>query len=263
MKLARFLGRLGLHAPSVSWTASRDVQAEWGGLLALLCGTADRIGHEVYNLQRSEIGELTEAPAPGAVGGLGLPGQHHPERAAHLGTLSRLVRHLAAALTEGLVHDHERDRRSWRVEWQVLPEITLLAGRALELLEELAAAIEVDAARMRRNLEATRGGAASERLMLALARRLGRRRAHEVVQRLARAAAERGEPFDEVARRSPELGEHLPEYALADLLSSAPDVGQCARMVERYLAERSARPAPEEAAGHDGRVERVEGGGPA
>jgi len=54
----RFAERLGLRTPDISWTSSRDVLAEWCALLALACGTADRIGHEVYNLQRSEIGEL-------------------------------------------------------------------------------------------------------------------------------------------------------------------------------------------------------------
>ena len=57
---ARFAQRLGLKAPAISWTNSRDVYAEWGNLLTLLSGTADRIGHEVYNLQRSEIAELRE-----------------------------------------------------------------------------------------------------------------------------------------------------------------------------------------------------------
>ena len=54
----RFLEKLGLTAPAISWTASRDRLAEWLNLLALIAATADRIGHEIYNLQRPEIGEL-------------------------------------------------------------------------------------------------------------------------------------------------------------------------------------------------------------
>lgn len=56
----RFLEKLSLTPPVISWTASRDRLAEWLNLLALITGTADRIGHEVYNLQRPEIGELQE-----------------------------------------------------------------------------------------------------------------------------------------------------------------------------------------------------------
>ena len=56
----QFFGRLGLREPDMSWTASRDILAEWAHLLVLSTGTADRIGHEVYNLQRDEIAELRE-----------------------------------------------------------------------------------------------------------------------------------------------------------------------------------------------------------
>ena len=55
-----FCNRLGLRDPIISWISSRDVFAEWGQLLVLITGTADRIGHEIYNLQRTEIAELIE-----------------------------------------------------------------------------------------------------------------------------------------------------------------------------------------------------------
>ena len=55
---ARFFERLGLRAPDMSWTASRDILVEWAQLLVLSTAMADRIGHEVYNLQRDEIAEL-------------------------------------------------------------------------------------------------------------------------------------------------------------------------------------------------------------
>jgi adenylosuccinate lyase len=45
----QFLTRLGLREPDISWTASRDILTEWAHLLVLSTGTADRIGHEVYN----------------------------------------------------------------------------------------------------------------------------------------------------------------------------------------------------------------------
>ena len=41
---SNFSGRLGLRVPDISWTASRDILAEWAHLLVLSTGTADRIG---------------------------------------------------------------------------------------------------------------------------------------------------------------------------------------------------------------------------
>ena len=239
---ARFCERLGLAAPASSWTSSRDVLAEWGGLLTLFCGTADRIGHEVYNLQRGEIGELCEVPAAGVVGSITMPHKCNPEVSEHLGTLSRVVRHQAACLFEGLVHDHERDGRSWKVEWQVLPEITVLAGRAVELLAGLSRTLVARSERMLQNLEATKGLVLSEALMLALAARLGRETAHRLVSAAAQVAREKGLFLEQAARESPEISAALPEAELRGVFDYRRHTGQCGALVDRYLAQAGRAP---------------------
>jgi adenylosuccinate lyase len=234
----RFAERLGLRAPLASWTNSRDVFAEWCALLTLVTGTADRIGHEVVNLQRSEIGELREGFIAGTVGSITMPHKRNPEIGEHLGTLARLVRHLGAAVQEGLVHDHERDGRAWKTEWHAIPEATMLAGRAVELLAELAAGLEVDAARMRANLEASGGSVLSEAFLLALAPRVGRDAAHRLVYETSIAARERGQTLIEAVRASAAIGAALGDCDLDALLDPARHTGQCAAMVDRVLAEK-------------------------
>src|SRR5947199_3542396 len=49
-----FLAKLGLNTPLISWTNARDCIAEWFNLLTLIASTGDKIGQEVYNLQRTE-----------------------------------------------------------------------------------------------------------------------------------------------------------------------------------------------------------------
>jgi adenylosuccinate lyase len=228
---AAFCARLGLAPPAASWTSSRDVLAEWGGLLALIAGSADRIGHEVYNLSRSEIGELAEAAPPGTIGSVTMPHKKNPELAEHLGTLARVVRHHAGCLAEGLVHDHERDGRSWKVEWLVVPELTILAGRAVELLAELARGLVVREARMRANLEAAGGAVFSEALLLALARRVGGRAARARVAALA--AAPR---FADAARADPGIRAILAPEELEAVFDVGRATGQCGALVDRLLA---------------------------
>ena len=53
--------------------------AEWCNLVVLITATADRIGHEVYNLQRSEVGEVAESFVPGTVGSITMPHKRNPE----------------------------------------------------------------------------------------------------------------------------------------------------------------------------------------
>ncbi len=89
-----FLARLGLDAPAISWTTARDSLAEWFNLLALIASTGDKIGHEVYNLQRPEIGEVSEGFASGTVGSITMPHKRNPEISEHLGTLARVIRHI-------------------------------------------------------------------------------------------------------------------------------------------------------------------------
>ncbi len=210
--------------------------AEWGTLLTLVTGTADRIGHEVYNLQRDELGELGEAPVPGVVGSITMPHKRNPEIAEHLGTLARLVRHQAAVLLEGLVHDHERDGRAWKAEWLVVPELTLLAGRAVELLAELASGLTANPERMLRNLGASGGTLGSEALMLAVARATGRETAHRLVYAAAERARAAGRTLAAEVLESPELLRHVAPAEVAGLLDPAHHTGQCAALVDQVLA---------------------------
>ena len=232
---ARFAQRLGLTAPAISWTNSRDVYAEWGNLLTMLSGTADRIGHEVYNLQRSEIAELREGLVPGTVGSITMPHKRNPEIAEHLGTLARLTRHLAAALNEGLVHDHERDGRAWKTEWHALPEATMMTARALELLLTMLEGLEVDALRMRANAESTGGFVLSEAFMLALAPMLGRDAAHRLLYQLSLDAQACGQTFAQAVRADATISAHLAAADVHALLDLGRHTGQCAAMVDRVL----------------------------
>ena len=214
---ARFCAELGLADPAISWLTARDRVAEVGSVLAMVAGTTARLGNEVYELQRPEIGELRETPTPGVVGSITMPHKVNPERSEHLDTLARLVRANAGLLLEGMTGVHERDGRAWKTEWVALPEVCLLTGRATSLAVELVQGLQVDPERMRANLgEVT----SSEQLLVRLTARQGK---HEAQQALQEALAG-GRTLAEAARR---LG--LPE-------DSEPDAGLAAAMVDLVLA---------------------------
>jgi adenylosuccinate lyase len=185
----RVLERLGLGVPDAPWLTARDRVAEFVTLLALITGTLAKIGNEVYNLQRPEIGELSEAPREGVVGSITMPQKRNPERSEHLSTLARIVRAAAGLALEGLVGEHERDGAAWKTEWTLLPQACTAAATALALAAELVSGLAVHPDRMRANLDAQRGYVLAEPVMLALGDELGPRRAHELVH----AAALRGQ----------------------------------------------------------------------
>lgn len=234
---SRFLSRLGLRAPEISWTSSRDVLAEWCNLMTLLTATADRIGHEIYNLQRSEIAEVAEGFVPGTVGSITMPHKRNPELAEHLGTLARVARHNAGMIAESLVHDHERDGRSWKVEWHAVPQIALVTGKALALLRSLVTTLEVDPQRMRSNLDVGGGLILSEEVMLALMPRVGRQTAHRLVYEAAAIARESRRPLKDVILQRPDIMAHLAVEEVDALFDYGRSVRHCGTMVDRILDE--------------------------
>jgi 3-carboxy-cis,cis-muconate cycloisomerase len=201
---ARFCDRLGLRDPGLPWLTARDRVAEFGHLLGMVTATLARIGNEVYQLQRPEIGELREPADAAAVGSITMPHKRNPETSEHLVTLSRLVRAQASTLLEGMVAEHERDGRAWKAEWIALPEACLLTGAALALARRLVEGLEVDAEAMRSNLRAQGGYLGSEAVLAALAPRLGKHRAQALLQEALRAGVEGGRTLEEALGGGPE-----------------------------------------------------------
>src|SRR5439155_20381735 len=123
--------RLGLNVPDISWVTARDTIAEFGNLAALIAATLAKIGTEIYNLQRPEIGEVSEPFEVGRVGSITMPHKRNPEFSEQIVTLARVIRYNAVLLTEGMLQEHERDGRAWKAEWLALPETCLCLGKAL------------------------------------------------------------------------------------------------------------------------------------
>jgi adenylosuccinate lyase len=232
----KFFARLGLRSPDITWTTARDVIVEWFQLLTLVSGTADKIGHEVYNLQRPEIGELSEGFTPGTVGSITMPHKRNPEISEHLGTLARVIRHNAALIAESQVHDHERDGRAWKVEWAVLAETCLAAAKLLALTDSLTKNLVVYPDRMLANLDATRGFVLSEAVMLALAEKTGKQAAHRLVYDVAMRAAEVGRPLKDALLAESAITAHLTPQAIEALFDYRRHAGLCRELVDRVVA---------------------------
>jgi adenylosuccinate lyase len=239
----RFCERLGLADPGVSWTASRDRIAEFTTLLALVSGTLARIGNEVYQLQRPEIGELREPSRPGAVSSITMPHKRNPETAEHLVTLSRLVRATAGTTLDGMVQEHERDGRGWKAEWVAFPDVCLLTVTALDLAKRLLEGLEVDERRMAENAWAAGGFAASEALLAALAPRMGKHQAQDLLQRVLGEARQQGRSLEEAATGS-EIAREIPPGELRSLLER-PRTGAAGAMVDLVVKRARERCAAE------------------
>ena len=116
-----------------------------------------------------------------------------------------------------------------------MPEIFLLTAGALQQVRTLLAGLEVDAARMRANLEITQGLIGTEAVMMGLAPHLGRQRAHDLVYDISRQASVSGRSLLDLLAENEEIAASLDRAALAKLLDPAEYLGLSGEMVDRVL----------------------------
>jgi 3-carboxy-cis,cis-muconate cycloisomerase len=141
-----------------------------------------------------------------------------------------------AALLEAAVADHERSTGPWEIEWISLPEIFLLTSGALAQTKLLVSGLEVDAERMRANLDLTKGMIVSEAVMMELGPHLGRQRAHDLVYDICRKVAATGEPLVELLAQNTEIATHLTRAELDRMCDPAGYLGLAGEMVDKVLA---------------------------
>jgi adenylosuccinate lyase len=233
---AAFCAELGLADPGISWTTSRDRIAEFASVLAMICGTLARIGNEVYELQRPEIGELCEPRSASGVSSITMPHKRNPESSEHLATLARLVRAQAGLLLDGIEQQHERDGRGWKVEWLALPEVCELTVVALSTALSVVTGLDVDTEAMQRNVHAAGLSAYSEQLLVELSARLGKHRAQAMLQDLL-AGGDDGDPIEERLANAVNAvaSQDLSPAEVGEWLS-CPRTGSAAAMVDVVLS---------------------------
>jgi 3-carboxy-cis,cis-muconate cycloisomerase len=169
-----------------------------------------------------------------------MPQKRNPVSCLYIHSTVALVRQHVAALLEAAVADHERSTGPWEIEWISLPEIFLLASGALAQTRLMLSGLEVDPARMRANLDLTRGMIVSEAVMMGLGPHLGRQRAHDLVYDICRKVATSGELLLDLLAQDAEISRHLSRAELAKLCDPQNYLGLAGEMVDRVLArERS------------------------
>ena len=231
-----FCARLGLAEPCAPWHVARDGLGELVSCLALLAATLERIALEIVSLQSTELAEVAEPLVPGHVGSSTMPQKRHPHACELAAAACKLLRGLAPVMVGCMVGQHERDMAAWAAEWMIVPQAMILASGALAGLRPVAEGLVVDEARMRANLDLTRGGIMAEALMIAAAPALGRDRAHEELMRLTRAAAREGVTLGEAAARDGVFAAALGPGGIERALDPAGYLGESARIARDVAA---------------------------
>ena len=199
----RVMAELGLRPADVATqVVFRDGIAEWVSVLALTATTCEAIALEVRHGQRTEVAELAEPFRPGQKGSSAMPHKRNPVVAEQICGLARIVRAQVTPVLEGMPLWHERDISHSSAERVALPDAAITTDYLLDRTTWLVTGLVVDAARMRANLELTRGLIYTSAVLLDLvAAGMSREDAYALVQAAAMDCWDHGTQFRDALRQ--------------------------------------------------------------
>ena len=143
---------------------------------------------------------------------------------------------LAATIFAAQVGDHERSAGPWHAEWPTLPTLLLVTSGALAAIVDIAEGLEVDAARMRVNLDATGGLIMAEAVTFALAEKIGKSDAHHLVEAASKKAVAEKKHLRDVLVADSRVTAQLAAAALEKLFEPMAYQGASQALIDRLLA---------------------------
>jgi adenylosuccinate lyase len=203
--------RLGLQAASVSsQVIQRDRHAELMAALAITGASLEKFAMQIRGLQKTEIGEVEEPFAAGQKGSSAMPHKRNPIGCEQIVGLARLLRGNAHAALENVALWHERDISHSSVERVILPDSFIALDHMLRRFTRIVRGMKVHTARMRENLDRSRGVVFSGSVLLELAKRgIAREQAYEWVQRNALRSFDERQDFKRLLEADPDVARAL------------------------------------------------------
>jgi 3-carboxy-cis,cis-muconate cycloisomerase len=185
---------------------------------------------------QTEIAEIFEPAGEGRGGSSTMPHKRNPVSAAVVLSAATRVPGLVSTMLSAMVQEDERGLGNWHAEWETLPEIFRLTAGALHQMATIVPDLEIDVARMRRNLDATQGLIFAEAVTMSLGNHIGKSAAHELLEAASRQVRESGEQLREVLAHNPVVTEHLTLEELDRLFAPENYLGIAEELVDRVIA---------------------------
>jgi 3-carboxy-cis,cis-muconate cycloisomerase len=232
---------LQLLLPELPWHSHRDRMAEIATTLGLCCGTLGKIARDISLHTQTEVGEVFEPSADGRGGSSTMPHKRNPVTCAVVVSAAARVPPLVSTMLAAMVQEQERGLGGWHAEWETLPEIVRLTAGALHHLTTTVSELEIDPERMRQNLDVTHGLIFAEAVTMALAEKMPRSDAHELVQLACKRAQTTRRDLRSVLAQDAIIKTNLSEAELDRLFTPANYLGVADQFIDRVLASSTER----------------------
>jgi 3-carboxy-cis,cis-muconate cycloisomerase len=226
---------LHLALPAAPWHTQRDRVAEAAATLGLCTGTLGKMARDISLHMQAEIAEIFEPAGEGRGGSSTMPHKRNPVTCAVVLASATRIPGLVSTMLSAMVQEDERGLGNWQAEWETLPEIFRLTGGALHQMATIIPGLEVDAPRMRRNLDATQGLIFAEAVAMAMGKHIGKSAAHELLEEASRQVRESGKHLRDVLDQNHAVTERLTAADLDRLFAPENYLGVAEELVDRVI----------------------------
>jgi adenylosuccinate lyase len=227
------LKRLNLkRLPITTQIVPRIVHSKFLFALSLIASSLERLAKEIRNLQRTEISELNESFKKTQVGSSTMPHKRNPHKSERICGIAKYLRAMVGIGLENISLEHERDLTNSSSERVTIPETITLTDFIILEMTKILKELVISEDKILENLNMTQGRVCAERLMLALTDKIGRQKAHKILNNLA---SEQGNYIDTV-KNSP-VKDYLTNDEITSLLDPITYTGLSKEVVLDYLKQ--------------------------
>lgn len=223
----RVAGKLGMISMDVPSRNMCQMKIEYLMNLSLLCNTFHKLAEEVYYTGIEEFSEVSESFTPGTVGSSTMPQKINPKLAKGIIANAQKLYMLPATGLHSAVRMFEGDSSSYMLFDGLMEEGLELAAEVLIRAEELTRTLQVNKEKMLRNVNLNKGLDNSEHVMMCVAAKVGKDKAHELMYEMAMAAELEGRDYYQVLVENETLGEMFTGEEIKTMIDPVSYTGQC------------------------------------
>ena len=152
----RMAKELGLADPGATWHTQRDEWVALGCELGLMTGSLGKIAVDIALLGQYEVAEVAEPSEPGRGGSSAMPHKRNPVASMVAIAAAHRAPQRVAALLGAMPQQHERALGAWQAELAEWPQLLMSAHGSVRAMAGALPGLQVDAARMRANIDRLR-----------------------------------------------------------------------------------------------------------
>jgi 3-carboxy-cis,cis-muconate cycloisomerase len=200
--------------------------------LGILSGNIGKIARDISLLMQTEIAEVFEGAAEGKGGSSTMPHKRNPVTSATIIANATRIPHLVGSMLSSMTQEHERSAGLWHSEWEPITQIIQLTAGSIEKTIDLLANLEVDSNRMLANIELTNGLIYAENVSLALAQKMGKINAHELIEKACKLSVSQGKHLKVVLA---EMNIDIPD--VDELFKPENSIGNSLEIIDNILSK--------------------------